>query len=159
MRLRNKQSGFTLTELIIIIAIVAVFAAIATPNFLSYLPKSRLNGAARQVMGDLMAARMKAVSLNHRVKVFFYSNHQYKICDDANNNGTVTDGEGDVQLKDIHSNYHDVTISFKDDLIKNPIFSPKGTASNRKNIKLTNSSGSKYIKIAITGRVKIDDTP
>ncbi len=159
MRFCNKQSGFTLIELIVIIAIVAVLAGIAVPNFLSYMPKYRLNGAARQVMGDLMAARMKAVSQNNEFKIFFLANgHDYMILDDDNNDGTADGGEW-TETKDIRDKYHDVTISFKDDLIKNPIFSPKGTASNRKNIKLTNSSGSKYIKIAITGRVKIDDTP
>jgi len=159
MRLCNKQSGFTLIEMMIVIAIMAIFAAIAVPNFLSYMPKSRLNGAARQIMGDLMAARMKAVSQNNEFKIFFLANgHEYMILDDDNNNGTDDGGEW-TETKDIQNEYHDVTISFEDDLIKNPIFSPKGTASNRKNIKLTNSSGSKYIKIAITGRVKIDDTP
>ena len=153
MRLCNKQSGFTLIELIVIIAIVAVFAAIAVPNFLSYMPKHRLNGAARQVMGDLMAARMKAVKLNHRVKVFFYSNHQYKICDDANNNGTVVDGEGDVQLRDIQNEYSDVT--FNSSNPPDPVFSSRGTATNT-TITLQNSSGSKDITISIAGRVKIN---
>ncbi len=153
MRLCNKQSGFTLIELIVIIAIVAVVAGIAVPNFLSYLPKNRLNGAARQVMGDLMAARMKAVKLNHRVKVFFYSNHQYKICDDANNNGTVVDGEGDVQLRDIQNEYSDVT--FNSSNPPDPVFSSRGTATNT-TITLQNSSGLKDITISIAGRVKIN---
>ena len=140
-----------------VIAIMAIFAAIAVPNFLSYLPKSRLNGAARQVMGDLMAARMKAVSLNHRVKVFFYSNYQYKICDDANNDDTVDDGEGDVQLRDIHPEYHDVTFTKSAD----PVFQPRGTVSPMTTITLSSTSDSnliKYVKVAITGRIKIDDT-
>ena len=158
MSLHNKQSGFTLIEMMIIIAIMGIFAGIAIPNYLSYMPKHRLNGAARQVMGDLMAARMKAVSQNNEFKIFFLNNHEYTILDDDDNDGTADAGEL-KDPKDIHPEYHDVTISFEDDLIKNPIFSPKGTASNRKDIKLTNSSGSKYIKIAITGRVKIDDTP
>ena len=154
----HKDYGFTLIELIIIIAIVSVLAGIAVPNFLSYMPKSRLNGAARQVMGDLMAARMKAVKLNHRVKVFFYSDHQYKICDDADNNGTVVDGEGDVQLRDIQNEYSDVTLVENAD----PVFQSRGTVSPTTTITLSSTSDTnliKYVKVAITGRVKIDDTP
>jgi len=139
--------------MMIVIAIMAIFAGIAIPNYLAWLPKSRLNGAARQVMGDLMAARMKAVKLNHRVKVFFYSNHEYKICDDANNNGTVADGEGDVRLKDIQREYSDIT--FDSSNPPDPVFSSRGTATIV-TITLQNSSGSKPITINIAGRVKIN---
>jgi type IV fimbrial biogenesis protein FimT len=140
MRLFNKQSGFTLIELIVIIAIVAVFAGIAVPNFLSYLPKYRLNGAARQIMGDLMAARMKAVKENTTVKVAWVSDHEYKIW---------TDGE--EKTVNIQSNYRDVTIvgSFTD-----ISFYSRGTASLC-GITLTNSTDSKKITVLLTGRVKI----
>ena len=153
MSLHSKQSGVTLIEMMVVIAIMAIFAGIAIPNYLSWLPKSRLNGAARQVMGDLMAARMKAVKLNHSVKVFFYSNYQYKICDDADNNGTVADGEGDVQLRDIQNAYADVT--FDSSNPPDPVFSARGTATSP-TITLQNSSGSKNITISIAGRVKIN---
>ncbi|MDO9567540.1 MAG: GspH/FimT family pseudopilin [Candidatus Desulfaltia sp.] len=152
MRLCNKQSGFTLIELIVIIAILAVFAGIAVPNFLSYMPKHRLNGAARQVMGDLMAARMKAVKENNRFKVFFLSNnHQYKILDDDNNNNAEDSGEW-TNTKDIQSEYSEVTFS----ATANPIFYPRGTAYGS-TITLTNSVGStKDVCVALTGRVKIE---
>lgn len=151
MRLFNKQSGFTLIELIVIIAIVAVFAGIAVPNFLSYMPKHRLNGAARQVMGDLMAARMKAVKENNRFKVFFLDNHQYKILDDDNNNNVEDSGEW-TNTKDIQREYSDVTFSATAD----PIFYPRGTAYGT-TITLTNSAGStKDVKVHLTGRVKIE---
>ena len=151
MRLFNKQSGFTLIELIVIIAIVAVFAGIAVPNFLSYMPKYRLNGAARQVMGDLMAARMKAVKENNRFKVFFLDNHQYKILDDDNNNNVEDSGEW-TNTKDIQREYSDVTFSATAD----PIFYPRGTAYGT-TITLTNSAGStKDVKVHLTGRVKIE---
>lgn len=145
MRLFNKQSGFTLIELIVIIAIVAVFAAIAVPNFLSYMPKSRLNGAARQVMGDLMAARMKAVKENTTVTVTMVSNsdHEYKI----------STAGGEEKTINIQSNYRDVTIVGSFTAIS---FYSRGTAWGA-TITLTNSAGSKEITVAITGRVKITD--
>lgn len=152
MWFRNKQSGFTLIEMMIAIAILAILAAIAVANFPSMMTRFRLSGATRQVMGDLMAARMKAVNLNRRVKVFFFNDHQYKICDDANNNGTVADGEGDVQIKNIQDKYFDVTFSSTND----PIFSPRGTATSLPTITLQNTSGSKNITISIAGRVRIN---
>ncbi len=45
----NKNSGFTLIELMIVVAIVAILAAIAYPNYQSQVQKSR-RGDAKAVM-------------------------------------------------------------------------------------------------------------
>jgi len=150
----HTQQGLSLVEVLIVVGIVGILMAISVPNVLSQLPKYRLNGAARQLMGELMAARMKAVSQNKKVRIFFPDNHQYKICDDANGDNRVDDCEGDARIKDIQANYHDVTI----DANRNPMFDPTGIAAVFGSICLTNKSGEKKVVIAITGRVKIKDT-
>ena len=158
MKKNTDSKGFTLVEMMIVIAIMALLAAIAAPNLQAYMAQRRLNGAARQVMTDLMAARMKACSLNQKVKVSFGSvgsvGHTYQIWNDADGNGSVADNEGDDIERDIHPDYHDVTFRAS----ANPFFLPRGTAVGS-TITLTNTSGSKYVKVALTGRVKIDDTP
>jgi prepilin-type N-terminal cleavage/methylation domain-containing protein len=145
------QVGFTPIELIIAIAIAGILVTIAVPNILTEVPKFRLNGATQQIFGDLMAARMKAVSRNRRVKIFFTGGNTYKVCDDANNDGTIDDCEGDSKIINIQNSYKGVTLSSNN----SPIFNPRGTASNLATITVTNSAGTKSITIAITGRMQI----
>ena len=151
----RQVRGFTTVELMIVIAIFGILAAVAIPGFVSQMPRYRLNGAARQVMGDLMWARMQAVSQNNEFKIFFLSNHEYKILDDDDNDGAVdsTPSPGEwTKTIDIHDEYHDVTFTSTN----NPIFFPRGTATNLPTITLTNSAGSKTITISIAGRVRIN---
>ena len=157
-----KKYGFTLLEMMIVVAIMGILSAIATPNLMDYMAERRLNGAARMVMSDLMAARQKAVTQNNEFKVFFSANqYQYTILDDDDNDGTADTGEA-TEVRNIRNDYFDVTLSDPDHSASpptNPIFYPRGTALGT-TVKLTSSrtGTSKYVKVAPTGRVKIDNT-
>jgi type IV fimbrial biogenesis protein FimT len=147
--LGKKAKGFTTLEIVIVVAILGIVGAIAIPNMIGQMEKYRLKGAARRVMGDLMWARMEAVSQKNEFKVFFVSDHEYKILDDDDNDGKIDSDEW-TEIRDIRHEYHDVSISFT----ANPIFFPRGSASIG-TITLTNPSGSKKVKIHLTGRVKM----
>jgi type IV fimbrial biogenesis protein FimT len=150
----KRESGFTLLEAMATAGILAVMTMIAIPAFMSWMPGMRLNGATRQVMGDLMAARMQAVKQNNEFKVFFNSpgTNQYQILDDNDNDGIADTGEA-ITTKNIQDNYHDVTFSATSD----PIFFPRGTAYGTI-VTVTNSKGAqKKVKVHLTGRIMIED--
>ena len=114
------------------------------------LPHWRLNVAVRQVVSDLVAAKMNAVVERNRQRIFFQDNRHYVILDDKNNNGKIDSGEHQ-EARDIQADYQDVTMTASN----NPSFLPRGTASNLASITLTNSAGSRKITVSITGRVKV----
>jgi prepilin-type N-terminal cleavage/methylation domain-containing protein len=145
MKMFNK-TGFSLPELMIVVAIVGIVSAIAAPNYMDYMAGRRLKGAAWMVMSDLMAARAKAVSQNITVTVTFTSNYGY----------TVT---GEAAARDIRNDYYDVTLGAS----ANPIsFTPRGTAGSANVIVTLTSVRTGALKCVMTestGRVKIDVCP
>ena len=137
-----------------VIVVMGILATIAVPNYKIFMAQRRLNGATRMVLSDLMAARMKAISLNQKVKVCFDGNG-YQIWNDADGNGAIEDHEGENIGKEIRPDYYDVTLNKS----ANPIFHPRGTAALGGTVTLSNTCGSKYVIVALTGRVRISDTP
>ncbi len=92
--LLKPQKGFTLIETIMVLAVLGIIMAIATPSFSKWKEKHQINGQAQKVYFDLMLARTSAVKNNNIVRVTFNTtSHTYTIHDDTNDDGIQDSGE------------------------------------------------------------------
>ena len=67
----RPERGFSLVEMLIVVAIVAVMAAVALPNIGQYIRNYRVKGAAQAVAGELQSARSRAIMSNTNLGVSF----------------------------------------------------------------------------------------
>lgn len=119
-----NQKGFTILELIVVVAIITVVTGIILPVYFSMKPTIRVNGAARQIQGDFMWARMRAISENNNYAIVFgsagatgpdLSNNTYYIYDDDNgdfNDPAVPDANELVKTVVISGEYEGVGYGF-----------------------------------------------
>ncbi len=102
-----NQKGFSILELIVVVAIAAVVTGITIPVYFSMKPTIRVNGAARQIQGDFMWARMRAVSENNDYVIAFgepnqiLTNNTYYIYDDDDNDFITVGTEAGELVKTV----------------------------------------------------------
>lgn len=61
------DGGFTLTELVVTIAIAAILTTLAVPSFNNIIATEHAKAAASELYASLVAARAQAIRFNHQV--------------------------------------------------------------------------------------------
>jgi prepilin-type N-terminal cleavage/methylation domain-containing protein len=147
----KSRKGFTLVELIIVIAVLAIITTIGGLSLHAYTLNRNLKSAAREIVSDFFVYRARAVSEGKNYRITF---------DIAGNSYTIQPGTSSPVTKSPLAFGSDIRIidaNFGGGQTVN--FLARGTVSPFGNIKLGNSRQSNAtIKVNITGRtyVKFD---
>ena len=85
---RREAAGFTLIEVLIVLAIAMVLAGIAIPSFVNAINSYRLNAAASAVRGAIEATRFQAIMKGCSSQlVFTSSTMSYQVYSEAGRSG------------------------------------------------------------------------
>jgi prepilin-type N-terminal cleavage/methylation domain-containing protein len=69
--LRRSTAGFSLIDMLVVIALISILAGIAVPAFGNLSETMKLGTNAREVERELQTARLKAVTANRPIRIRF----------------------------------------------------------------------------------------
>ncbi len=161
-RPRGRMRGFTLTELMIVLMIIAIIAAIAVPGFSTLMQRTRLKTYANELVSSVYLARSEAIKRDATVR----------LC--ASSNGSSCNGAGSWQQGWIVIDPNDTVIRHQDSMqpgfvmfelssagFETMEFNPSGIASAVANFKICQQSPTegieeKRVAISLSGRPRVD---
>lgn len=138
--------GFSLIELLTVIAIVGIIMAIAVPAYNTWMVHNSVNSASSALFAKLKQARNMAVAQSRSVKLTFNTVSDSFVYD-ADTAGTCGACKNETVLLSQFSPKIQLTKTGGNSLT----FSSQGTAAS-KTITLTNGGYSKVITVNILGR-------
>ena len=150
---------------------IGILAAIAFPNFISWLPNMRLNGAARDLHGTIMRAKVEAAKCNRNCTLVFNQviggvTFAYVLFVDCNGNSEYDVGESILVQQQwpqgVGLSLPTTTFPLNDDGLKSISFKPNsiptgnGASFANGTAMLTNTNGrTKSIIVNRSGNVRI----
>ena len=159
----RKERGFSLVELITVIALLAILAAIAVPGYISWRSNSQLRRAALDVYSSLQKTKSEAVKRNILCAVTFSSSNFMAYVD---NNGNLAYDAGEQIINTIPWSRY-AGVSWVSTTFNNPAdsiaFAPDGLPRDNANllgsgeiIIRSQSNMQKRIEVLIAGTIKIN---
>ncbi len=152
--MNNKQfSGFSLTELLVVIALIGIIASIAIPSFQGMIEKNRLKAAIESLAADLMFARTEAIKRSTNLDVSI-SIDGASWCYGIDNDNTHCDCStaDDCAIKTVKGSLFSGTILDADD---NTTFDFRRGSAKAIGSTLSTRNYSARVRVSSIGRVRI----
>lgn len=149
------QGGFTIAELMVVIAIVAIMATLALPNFIGPAAESRLRGAGDNLRGDLQLARARAVRDAVPVALAFTAEGYTLFTDEGATQRSLDAGETVIRARRFDSGVRCDTgaTDFTDKAVR---FDTRGRALQSGTVVLTGRNGEQVrMVLSLLGQITV----
>ncbi len=157
---RRNNTGFSLIEIMIVVAIIGILTAIAVPSYQDMIERNRLKQAVEALKSDMQFARTEAIKRSNDLRLTLIAATWCYGIDDGNtacNCGTV----GDCAIKTVDGrqfqgitadNNNDVTFSFRrgtagamGSTFSSPNYQARVVVSNMGRVRICNPNGLKRL--------------
>lgn len=84
---KRNLRGYSIVEMLVVIAIIGILALVTVPNFINMMRSAEIKSSMRQFMSDLRSARQIAITKNRITKVSFEvgpNSRTYRIFESPN---------------------------------------------------------------------------
>jgi type IV fimbrial biogenesis protein FimT len=152
----RRHTGFTLIELMVVIAIVAIVASMSAPPILRWRTDAKLRGAVSNLRGDLELAKQRAIRENSFVAVLFTPDGYSIFVDNGASAGDWIEDADERQIRNrrLPAGVNILTpTSFSNDRTR---FTGRGVAENTGTIFIENIRGNQFvISVNRLGRINL----
>ena len=147
----RSEDGYSLVELLVVVAIIAIMAFVAIPFLTTYIPSASVNYAAREVQASLNRAKLMAVATRQSICVQIVAGGYQFVqgsCGGTVWTGPGTDGAGTFPMG--------AGLTLAQNSGASPIFNQFGMATQTGSFKVTASGAPQQtISVNAAGRVSI----
>lgn len=175
LNIAGVQAGYSLVELLIVVAIIGAISLVAVPNFMSMMRTSRMKTSLRQFNTDLRAIRARSITENHPTKISFTTGgtgtRTYRMFDGTMDppSGVITWDALPLRTKQLDETVYFNSSTFTDedsDGTKDVVFRSNGTVTNIPSgnnfgvVRLRTDSDipipSYEVRVNLTGRIEVN---